>query len=189
MTRPSRNTMVAASCVAFVTGMVGLSYAAVPLYKLFCATTGFAGTPKRAASAPQFARDGGFVTVRFDSNVDEGLPWSFQPGQRAVRVKVGEPQLVYFRAENRDSVPITGRATFNVAPDLAGKYFTKIECFCFTEQRLEAGQGIDMPVTFFVDPAILKDREGKGIGEITLSYTFYRSAARHTASASGDSGT
>jgi cytochrome c oxidase assembly protein subunit 11 len=187
MTRPNRNTVVAISCAAFVGGMVGLSYAAVPLYKLFCATTGYAGTPKRALSAPQFASAGGVVTVRFDSNVDPALPWSFQPDQRAVRVKVGEPQLVYFRAENRDSAAVTGRATFNVSPDLAGKYFTKIECFCFREQRLEAGQAIEMPVTFFIDPAILKDREGRGIGEITLSYTFYRSAARTTAAASGDS--
>ena len=183
-----RNTVVAASCAAFVVGMVGLSYAAVPLYQLFCQTTGFAGTPKRAVAAPQAAGSDGVVTVRFDSNVDPALPWSFNPVQREVRVRVGEPQLIYYRAENRDSAPVTGRATFNVAPDLAGRYFSKIECFCFQEQRLEPGQSVEMPVTFFVDPAILKDREGRGIGEITLSYTFYRSAARDTASVSGDSG-
>ena len=183
MRRLSRNTVVAGACVAFVAGMVGLSYAAAPLYEIFCRATGYAGTPKRAAAAPEHAGDG-FVTVRFDTNVDAKLPWSFQPVQRSVRVRVGEPSLVYFRAANRDAAPVTGHATFNVAPDLAGKYFSKIQCFCFTEQRLDPGETVDMPVSFFVDPQILKDREGRGIGEITLSYTFYRSAVAKTAAAS-----
>jgi cytochrome c oxidase assembly protein subunit 11 len=180
MRRLSRNVVVASSCAAFVAGMVGLSYAAAPLYEIFCRATGYAGTPKRAAGAPAAAGDG-FVTVRFDTNVDPALPWSFQPEQRSVRVRVGEPTLVYFRAANRDAAPVTGHASFNVAPDLAGRYFSKLQCFCFTEQRLAPGETVDMPVSFFVDPQILKDREGRGIGEITLSYTFYRSAAAKTA--------
>jgi len=168
----TRNTTVFASCCAVVVGMLGASYAAVPLYYMFCAATGYGGTPSRADAAPGVVGNRVF-TVRFDTNVDPQLPWSFQPEQRAVKVKLGEQTLVYFHAENRSDRPIVGHAAFNVAPDSAARYFDKIQCFCFTEQRLEAGESVDMPVSFFVSPAILKDRESDTLSEITLSYTFY----------------
>jgi len=168
----SRNNAVFGSCFAVVIGMVGLSYAAVPLYDLFCRATGYGGTPQRADAAPSTVSDR-VVTVRFDTNTDRALPWSFQPEQRAVQVKIGENRLVFFRAVNNSDHSIVGHATFNVVPDRAGRYFSKIQCFCFTEQRLDAGQSVEMPVSFFIDPAILTDRDGDHIHEITLSYTFY----------------
>src|SRR5687767_795196 len=155
----SRNNAVFGSCFAVVIGMVGLSYAAVPLYDLFCRATGYGGTPQRADAAPSTMSDR-VVTVRFDTNTDRALPWSFQPEQRAVQVKIGENRLVFFRAVNNSDKSIVGHATFNVVPDRAGRYFSKIQCFCFTEQRLEAGQSVEMPVSFFIDPAILTDRDG-----------------------------
>jgi cytochrome c oxidase assembly protein subunit 11 len=176
----SRNQVAVASCVAVVVGMVGMSYAAVPLYYAFCRATGYGGTPSRADAAPGVI-DERVITIRFDTNVDPALPWSFEPVQRSVKVKVGENKLVFFRAANNSSAPITGHASFNVQPDNAARYFTKIQCFCFTEQRLEAGQTVEMPVSFFVAPEILKDRNGDGVGEITLSYTFYPAANRKTA--------
>lgn len=168
----SRNNVVSASCLAVVVGMVGMSYAAVPLYDLFCRVTGYGGTPQRADAAPGAIGDR-IITVRFDTNIDRALPWSFQPEQRSVQVKAGENRLVFFRAVNNSDHAIVGHATFNVVPDLAGRYFSKIQCFCFTEQRLDPGQSIDMPVSFFIAPEILTDRDGAGIQEITLSYTFY----------------
>ncbi len=168
----TRNSWVFASCAAVVIGMVGASYAAVPLYYLFCRTTGYGGTPQRASSAPDTVSDR-VMSVRFDTNVDPALPWTFQPEQRSVTVKVGENKLVYFRAVNRSDHAILGHATFNVAPDDSARYFDKIQCFCFTEQRLEAGESVEMPVSFFVSPAILKDRDEDSVSEITLSYTFY----------------
>jgi cytochrome c oxidase assembly protein subunit 11 len=168
----SRNNAVFGSCLALVVGMVGLSYAAVPLYDLFCRATGYGGTPQRADAAPNTISDR-VITVRFDTNTDAALPWSFQPEQRAVQVKVGENRLVFFRAVNTSDRSIVGHATFNVVPDRAGRYFSKIQCFCFTEQRLDAGQSIEMPVSFFIAPEILDDRDGDHIHEITLSYTFY----------------
>ena len=183
----SRNDKVFASCVAVVLGMVGMSYAAVPLYDMFCRVTGYAGTPARGDAASNTITDH-VVTVRFDSNVDPNLPWRFQPDQRAIDVRVGENMLTFFKAENLGNAPLTGHATFNVTPERAARYFTKIECFCFTEQTLAAGQSVEMPVTFYVDPAMLEDRNAAHIGEITLSYTFFRSARADTASvaASGD---
>jgi cytochrome c oxidase assembly protein subunit 11 len=171
----SRNNAVVASCLAVVVGMAGLSYAAVPLYDLFCRVTGYGGTPQRADAAPGAAGDR-LITVRFDTNIDRELPWSFQPEQRAVQVKAGENRLVFFRAVNNSDRAIVGHATFNVVPDRAGRYFSKIQCFCFTEQRLDPGQSVEMPVSFFVAPEILTDREGANIHEITLSYTFYPAA-------------
>ena len=175
----TRNTAVFASCFAVVIGMVGASYAAVPRYYMFCRATGYGGTPSRADAAPGVVGNRVF-TVRFDTNVDPQLPWSFAPVQRAVTVKLGEQKLVYFHAVNRSDKPIVGHAAFNVAPDNAARYFDKIQCFCFTEQRLEAGESVDMPVSFFISPAILKDREGDTIGEITLSYTFYPATNQKT---------
>lgn len=171
----SRNRRVAVSCVAVVFGMVGLSYAAVPLYRLFCDVTGFGGTTQRAESVDGRVLDR-TMTVRFDANVGAGLPWEFRPVERRVSVRVGEQALAFYRATNRSDRPVTGSAVFNVTPPLAGAYFTKIECFCFTEQRLEPGQSVDMPVAFFIDPDIADDADLKTLGTITLSYTFYPSA-------------
>jgi cytochrome c oxidase assembly protein subunit 11 len=171
----SRNNTVVVSCLAVVIGMTGLSYAAVPLYDLFCRATGYGGTPQRADAAPSTVNDR-VITVRFDTNTDRALPWLFQPEQRSVQVKVGENRLVFFRAVNNSDRSIVGHATFNVVPDRAGRYFSKIQCFCFTEQRLDPGQSVDMPVSFFIAPAILTDRDGDSIQEITLSYTFYPAA-------------
>jgi len=171
----SRNHVVSLSCLAVVAGMVGLSYAAVPLYDIFCRTTGFGGTPNRAVAAPASVTDR-VMTVRFDTNVDPALPWTFLPEERQVQVKVGEDRLVFFRAVNNSKEAIVGHASFNVSPDRAGRYFSKIQCFCFTEQRLEAGQSVEMPVSFFVAPEILKDRSSDSIHDIILSYTFYPAA-------------
>jgi cytochrome c oxidase assembly protein subunit 11 len=170
----SRNASVVAACLTFVVGMVGLSYAAVPLYEMFCQVTGYGGTPARADSASTETRDR-MLTIRFDSNVDPALPWNFHPQSRTLDVRVGENRLAFYRAENRGREPVIGRATFNVLPERAARYFTKVECFCFTEQRLEAGESVEMPVSFYIDPAILDDREASDIVEITLSYTFFRS--------------
>jgi cytochrome c oxidase assembly protein subunit 11 len=177
----SRNRTVVASCVAVVIGMAGLSYAAVPLYDLFCRATGYGGTPQRADAAPGIIVGDRTITVRFDTNIDHALPWSFQPEQRSVDVKIGENRLVFFRAVNNSDRPVVGHATFNVVPDRAGQYFSKIQCFCFTEQRLDPGQSVDMPVSFFIAPEILADRSADQIHEITLSYTFYPAANQNAA--------
>jgi cytochrome c oxidase assembly protein subunit 11 len=173
MKKVSRNDLVLIICAALVVGMVGLSYAAVPLYYLFCEATGYGGTVSRADGASKRVEDH-TITVRFDTNVDPALGWNFEPEQRKVTVKLGENKLVFFRATNEEAVPVIGHAAFNVTPGEAAVYFKKIECFCFKEQRLEAGQTIEMPVSFFVDPALFTSRDARGIDEITLSYTFYR---------------
>ena len=180
MKRFSANQTVVAGCVALVGAMAGLSYAAVPRYDLFCRATGYGGTPNRAAAAPLEISDR-VVTVRFDTNVDPALPWAFAPEERSVNVKVGENRLVYFHAENKSSTAIVGHAAYNVAPENAARYFSKIQCFCFTEQRLEAGESVDMPVSFFVAPEILKDHRNDNLTEITLSYTFYPAVNRNSA--------
>jgi cytochrome c oxidase assembly protein subunit 11 len=167
--------MVGMSCLAVVVGMVGLSYAAVPLYDLYCRVTGYGGTPQRASVAPSVISDR-MIKVRFDTNTDPALPWTFQAEQRSVQVKVGENRLVFFHAVNNSDRAIVGHATFNVVPDKAGRYFNKIQCFCFTEQKLDPGQSIEMPVSFFIAPEILSDRDGDNVQEITLSYTFYPAA-------------
>jgi len=175
----TRNHVVFGSCFAVTVAMVGASYAAVPLYYIFCRATGYAGTPNRASAAPGVIIDR-TMTVRFDSNVDPKLPWSFYPEQRTVQVHVGESRLVFFRAVNNSKTAITGHASFNVQPDQAARYFTKIQCFCFTEQRLAAGESVEMPVSFFVSPKIMKDRGDDSVSEITLSYTFYPSTTQTT---------
>jgi len=175
----TRNDAVLLSCAAVVVGMVGMSYAAVPLYYAFCRATGYGGTPARAERAPGATGDR-VMTVRFDTNVDPALPWAFEPEQRAVKVKLGEDKLVYFRATNRSNHAIVGHAAFNVAPDEAARFFSKIQCFCFSEQRLEAGQSVEMPVTFFVSPDIVKDPDDDRVSEITLSYTFYPAVNQKT---------
>jgi cytochrome c oxidase assembly protein subunit 11 len=180
----SRNDKVVLYCAVGVVFMTGLSFAAVPLYDLFCRVTGYDGTPRRAAAAPAADKIANrTITVRFDSNVDPALGWSFQPVARSVKVRVGESKLAFFRAKNEEAVPVVGHATFNVAPEKAAIYFAKVQCFCFTEQRLEPGQTVDMPVSFFVDPAILEDRNLDDVSEITLSYTFFPSVKQAAASA------
>lgn len=167
------NRRVAIIAAGIVAGMTGLAFAAVPLYQMFCQVTGFAGTTQRAEAAAG-AVAGTTITVRFDANVNQGLPWKFHQVQNTQTLKIGEQGLAYYRATNTSDQPITGTATFNVTPDIAGSYFNKIECFCFTEQLLEPGQSVDMPVVYFIDPAILDDPHAKKISEITLSYTFYK---------------
>ena len=169
-----RHSILALSLVGLVAGMVGLSFASVPLYRVFCQVTGYGGVPQRAEKAPGEVLDR-TVTIRFDGNVDRSLPWTFAPVQQTMDVKIGETALAFFKASNNSSVPVSGRAIFNVSPELAGRYFTKIECFCFKQQTLAAGQTVDMPVTFFVDPKFVDDEDTKDISEITLSYTFYPS--------------
>ena len=167
-----RMAMTAILCAAFVAGMVGMAFAAVPLYQLFCQVTGFAGTTQVATEAPATVIDRD-VVVRFDANISDDLGWSFRPITRAIELKAGEKATALFRAENRSSRTTTGSAVFNVSPLTIGAYFNKIECFCFTEQTLAPGESIDMPVTFFVDPAIADDSDADGVHTITLSYTFY----------------
>ncbi len=152
--------------------MVGLAYASVPLYRIFCQVTGFDGTPVRAEAGSDkvFDRE---VTVRFNADIDPGLPWLFKPEQHLVEAKVGENKLIFYRAENNAGHPVTGQAVFNVTPAKAAAYFAKVECFCFTEQTLQAGQKVDMPVSFFIDPAFMTDPNMRDVTSITLSYTFY----------------
>jgi cytochrome c oxidase assembly protein subunit 11 len=167
--RGARLTVVV--LVAVLAGMVGLTAAAVPLYRLYCAATGAGGTTQVAASAPGAAA--GTVTVRFDANVAKGLPWRFEPEQRQMTVRLGETALATFRATNTGDRDTSGQAVFNVTPDKAGKYFDKIQCFCFTEQHLAAGQTAEMPVSFFVDPGLATDPHTGEVHTITLSYTFF----------------
>ena len=155
-----------------IAGMLGLTAAAVPLYRLFCQVTGYGGTTQRAEQAPESVADR-TIRVLFNADVAQGMPWSFAPAARAIEVRIGEQTLAFYRAHNSGSRPITGTATFNVTPAKAGPYFSKIDCFCFTEQVLDAGQSADLPVSFFVDPAILDDPGTRDVHSITLSYTFF----------------
>lgn len=167
-----KNARLAWTMVAIVGGMLGLAYAAVPLYQAFCKATGFAGTPlvAKEGERPVIART---VEVRFDSNTDANLPWRFQPVERSVKIHLGEEKLVFFRATNLSQRPIVGTATYNVTPEWTAGWFNKIQCFCFTEQLLQPGQSVDMPVLFFVDADMNKDRRYDDVRTITLSYTFY----------------
>lgn len=167
-----RNSKTVVALAAIVVGMTGLSFAAVPLYRLFCQVTGYGGTPQVAAAAPSSASDR-VITVRFNSDTAAGLPWRFGPVQREVRVRIGEVALAHFAAENLSDRTIAGTATFNVTPHKAGPYFSKIQCFCFDEQTLAPGQRVDMPVSFFVDAEILDDPNLAEVNTITLSYTFF----------------
>ena len=151
--------------------MLGLAYASVPLYQMFCQATGYGGTTQRAAKSSDVVLDR-TITVLFDGNVHGGLPWTFEPVQRTIDVKLGENAMAFYRATNRSNKPVTGRAVYNVAPEAAGLHFNKIACFCFTEQTLQPGETVEMPVTFFVDPALATDKDAKSIQRIVLSYTF-----------------
>lgn len=176
MTRPTinKNGRLGLILCGVVVGMIGLSFASVPLYRIFCQVTGFGGTPQIVAAASVKVIDR-MVTVRFNSDVDRGLNWYFQPAQKSEQLKLGEQGLAFFRAKNLGNKPIVGTAVFNVTPLKAGEYFNKIQCFCFTEQRLEPGQSVDMPVAFYVDPRLNDDPSMADVATITLSYTFYES--------------
>jgi cytochrome c oxidase assembly protein subunit 11 len=174
--------------LSVVAGMVGLSFASVPLYSLFCRATGWGGTTQRASAAPKEAADA-LVTVRFDAETAPDLGWEFRPLTPQIRVRPGEPTEVFFRAINRGSEPVTGTAAYNVTPTKSGIYFDKLQCFCFTEQRLGPGESRDMGVQFFVDPELLKDPSTRDVNTITLSYTMFRKpdapAPRPVAGAAG----
>mgnify|MGYP003958268797 FL=1 len=152
--------------------MVGMAFAAVPLYSLFCQVTGYGGTSQVAVAAPG-AVEGRMITVQFDASIASGMPWKFKPVQREITVRIGEEHLAFYSAHNPLKRKVMGTATYNVTPHKAGPYFSKIDCFCFTEQVLEPGQTVEMPVSFFVDPDILNDPGLDDVRTITLSYTFF----------------
>ncbi|WP_428641864.1 cytochrome c oxidase assembly protein [Roseibium sp.] len=166
------NRKVAVVCASVFVCMIGAAYAAVPLYNLFCSVTGFGGTTQVAEAASDVVIDR-TITVRFDGNVNHELSWKFKPGQRSVTMRMGETAQIHYEATNTGSKTTVGTSTFNVSPPTAGIYFNKLECFCFTEQALKAGESVEMPVVFFVDPDMDKDPELKHVKEITLSYTFF----------------
>jgi cytochrome c oxidase assembly protein subunit 11 len=181
-----RRDMIVAGCCGFVVAaMVGASYAAVPFYNWFCRTTGYGGTPQIAEKAPD-AVLGRTVNVRFDSNVAAGLPWKFVPEQNEIKLHIGEVATVHYKVINEAARAITAQASYNVSPPLVGAYFTKINCFCFTQQTMQPSETREMTVVFYVDPSIVKDHEQDDLNTITLSYTFYRlpGAARPLADAS-----
>lgn len=168
---PIRRTAILA--VTGVVAMTGLGFASVPLYRLFCEVTGFDGTTQRSDGRQVRAVPGKTIEVRFDANHVPTLPWSFEPEKPDQIVTIGEKNMAFFTATNRARYPVTGRATYNVTPSQAGGYFAKVQCFCFTEQTLQPGQTVRMPVIFYVDPSIATDPDTRNIETITLSYTFY----------------
>ena len=167
-----RNLGVASACVVFIGAMVGMAYAAVPLYQLFCQVTGYGGTTQRVEQMSDVVLDR-TINVTFDANASAGLNWDFRAVDKKVTPKIGETVQITYTATNNSPHPVTGEAIFNVTPGEAGAYFNKVQCFCFTETTLQPGETLEMPVVFFVDPAIVEAEETKGIGTITLSYTFY----------------
>lgn len=167
-----RDMAVAATCGAVVAMMVGASYAAVPFYSWFCRTTGFGGVTQVSAKAPDRVL-GRTITVRFDSNIAPGLPWKFEPEQTEMQVAIGEVATANYKVTNMAARTITAQAGYNVAPPQVGRYFTKINCFCFTQQTMQPGETREMSVVFYVDPSLVKNHEQDGLNEITLSYTFY----------------
>ncbi|TNE61825.1 MAG: cytochrome c oxidase assembly protein [Alphaproteobacteria bacterium] len=168
--RKNGRTAVIVGLVA--AGMVGMSFAAVPLYRIFCQVTGYGGTPKQVDLASETVIDRE-MTVRFAANLNHDMPWDFKPEQNKQLLKVGEQHIAYYQAYNPTDKPITGRASYNITPDKAGSYFAKIDCFCFTEQTLQPGERVDMPVVYYIDPSIDEDRNLDDVGEVTLSYTFF----------------
>jgi len=167
-----RNRATLLACIAMIGGMAGAAYAAVPLYRLFCQVTGYGGTTQ-VATAPAGMVLNRTVTIRLDSNVANGLNWKFRPEQPTVSVKIGETATVFYHVENHGSIDSTGVATYNVQPDLAGSYFNKLQCFCFNDLKLKPGESLDVPVVFFVDPALIKEHDLEKLDTITLSYTFF----------------
>jgi cytochrome c oxidase assembly protein subunit 11 len=168
-----RDAMVGSIAGLFAVLMVGAAYAAVPFYNWFCRTTGFNGTTQVATSAPSSAPLARKIAVRFDSNVAGGLPWKFEPEQTEIEIRIGEVVTVYYTVTNQSARTTTGQAAYNVAPLTVGAYFQKINCFCFTEQTMAPGEKREMPVVFYVDPALVGDHDNDGLNTITLSYTFY----------------
>ena len=171
--RLRRDALIAAGCGVLVASMVGASFAAIPLYKIFCRVTGFAGTTQVARIAPKHEL-GRELTIRFDSNVAPGLPWKFEPEQNEIKLHIGEVATVHYKVINEAARTITAQASYNVTPTTVGAYFDKINCFCFTEQTMKPGETREMTVVFYVDPKIVDDRDQDPLNTITLSYTFYR---------------
>ena len=175
--RPKSHARTVIPLLLVLLAMSGLTAASVPLYRVFCKATGFGGTTQTASAAPGTVSDK-WVWVRFNADVAPGLPWAFEPEQHEMKVHPGEQMLALFRATNKSDRAITGTATYNVQPDAAGLYFDKVQCFCFTKQTLQPGETAELPVTFFVDPAMMSDRNAKDIAAITLSYTFFQAKVR-----------
>ncbi|MET0238431.1 MAG: cytochrome c oxidase assembly protein [Sphingobium sp.] len=180
MASAGQQARTALMAVGIALSMLILGFASVPLYRMFCQATGFGGTTQRASeaqlrtiAAEGKAGVGRTISIRFDSNIAQGMPWQFKPEQRIEQIRVGEREMAIYIARNMSDKPVTGRAVFNVTPEQSGAYFTKIQCFCFTEQTLQPGQEVRMPVLYYVDPKFLDDPDNKDVQEITLSYTFY----------------
>ena len=184
--KTAANRLIAVGCVAFFGTMVGAAYASVPLYQLFCQITGYGGTPQRVEQVSEVILDQ-TITVRFDANVSGGLPWTFKPVQRSVTMPIGETVQVSYKATNEFSTPTRGKASLNVTTELADSYFSKIDCFCFTDTELKPGETIDMPVVFYIDPEIVKLPEFKNLPTITLSYTFFPTEGEPAAQAAAPS--
>jgi cytochrome c oxidase assembly protein subunit 11 len=182
--RRRRNTIAVLASLGVVVAMVGLAYASVPLYRLFCQVTGYQGATRTALRAPE-AVAGAPITVRLDANVNNSLPWSFAPETREVTLALGESITAVYRVTNLSDRPTVGSATFNVTPFDSGQYFNKIECFCFTEHALQPGESAELPVTFFVDPKIRDNADTADIRTITLSYTFFRAEDEGAADSAG----
>ncbi|WP_379547489.1 cytochrome c oxidase assembly protein [Qipengyuania sp. DSG2-2] len=177
----NRNAKTGMMAFGLALAMLGMGYAAVPLYELFCRVTGFGGTTQiatesEAANAERLAAlaEARPISVRFDASTARNVPWTFEPAQSTDTIQIGVRDMAFYTAKNNSSVPITGTATFNVEPEIAGVYFHKIQCFCFTEQTLQPGQEVRMPVLYYIDPAILEDEGADGVEQITLSYTFHK---------------
>lgn len=184
----NRNRRVGAYALGLALAMLALGYASVPLYRLFCQVTGFGGTTQRVTveQARKVAVTGGDISVRFDANVDRNFPWTFRPERTTDTIQLGGRRMAIYVARNNSDRPVTGRATYNVEPEAAGKYFNKIECFCFTEQTLQPGQEVRMPVIYYVDPKIRQDEDARDIEQITLSYTFHEIKAPATSAPAGE---
>lgn len=180
MTKPHTDPLrgakrTAIACAGLAVGMVGLAFASVPLYDAFCKATGYDGTPRQGPALASAARTDDSMVVHFDTNVAPGLSWKFAPEANTVEAKLGETKTVFFRVQNTGAKPSTGVATFNVQPGLMGSYFVKIACFCFNEQTLQPGETLDVPVVFYVDPAVREDSNTAHLSEMTLSYTYFAS--------------
>ena len=185
MTGEGRNRKTMLGLAGLGVFMLGMSFAAVPLYDLFCRVTGYGGTTSVSDTAPDVILDRE-VTVRFAASVDRGMPWSFRPVENSMKVRIGETGLAFYEATNPTDRPVAGTASFNVTPFSAGGHFTKIACFCFTEQVLQPGETVKMPVTFYVDPSIMEDDEAALVHTITLSYTFHETDLPEAAAAPQD---
>lgn len=181
-TAVSAHRRVGMACGGIALGMLALAFAAVPLYRMFCQSTGYGGTTQRAErlSTEIASRS---VTVRFDANVSAGLGWTFEPVQHTMKVRLGENALAFYRATNTSGKTVTGTAVFNVLPEAMGIHFQKVECFCFKEQTLAPGESVEMPVSFFIDTGMARDRDLDAVETVTLSYTFYPVAAAKPAAA------